>query len=153
MDIDKDGSGVFTNEGGILRDLPGHARDNLDGVSEEDIAKFSGAKVVQPFGARLKQVREEQRRTQDDVAKILGVERQTVQSWEAGRNKHPKGATLEKISPVAEFLGVTPEWLLFGAGDPVGKPDAEAESLRDELRAILRDLRPIVRRIEDITDK
>ena len=57
------------------------------------------------IGANIKRLRNEKGMTQKDLASVLGVSYQMVQSWERGA-RNPKRETLEKI---AAALGVS--WL------------------------------------------
>lgn len=48
--------------------------------------------------------------SQEDLAEILEVSRQTVSAWETGK----KSPTLSKIVDMAELFGVTLDELVFG---------------------------------------
>lgn len=63
------------------------------------------------FGEALKQLRQRMGLRQDDVARMVGVERSTVANWERGA-KQPSLETLVKLSQVFgvsldELVGVT----------------------------------------------
>lgn len=57
---------------------------------------------MQTFGERLRTVRLEAGKTQDQVAKYLHVTRQTISSWENGRTQ-PNFTMLQQL---AEAIGV-----------------------------------------------
>jgi len=54
--------------------------------------------------------------TQQTLAKQLGVSRVSVTKWENGTTR-PDGENLHQL---AQFLGTTPEWLLYGQGEDAG---------------------------------
>lgn len=63
---------------------------------------------------RIKAQRKQAGMTQVDLAKIVGVARVSLTQWESG-DTSPKGENLLKLS---RALGVNPEWLVSGKGDP-----------------------------------
>lgn len=64
----------------------------------------------QNFGQRLKQIRQEHGRTQQQVATDLFVSRQTVSSWETGRNL----PDLHTVQRLAKYYNVSVDDLLDG---------------------------------------
>jgi SOS-response transcriptional repressor LexA len=68
-------------------------------------------------GDRIKQAREAAGYTQKELAKLLGVEQQSVQQWESGDTRHPK-----KINEIAGILGVSVEYLLAGNEGAINFP-------------------------------
>ena len=60
------------------------------------------------FGRILRQTRQVQGMTQQELAERLFVSRQTVSSWETGRNL----PSLETLARLAELLGVSTDYLL-----------------------------------------
>jgi transcriptional regulator with XRE-family HTH domain len=68
------------------------------------------AELTHDFGKRLKQARLVADLTQEALGKKLGVQKQSVQHWEAGRWM----PTLLLVPKVASALGVTIDWLLTG---------------------------------------
>jgi repressor LexA len=62
------------------------------------------------FGSRLKGLRVLHQKTQNDIAKLLGVRRETYTQWETGKFT-PKHETL---SWLASYFGVTTDYLLEG---------------------------------------
>lgn len=123
-------------------------------VSPEEFAQIGrvaaelDSKLTRTFGSRLRKAREAQRRSQQEIASQLNLKRQAVQNWEAGRTT-PEDMRPETWRPIADMLHVTVEWLLFDMGP---ETDKEETILKAALREILRDIRPIIRRIEDLTD-
>jgi len=69
---------------------------------------------------RIKEAREAKGLNQSEVARHMKVFPQTVQQWESGKTAPRRG----RLLALASFLGVTPEWLLFGKGgtNHVAKP-------------------------------
>ena len=60
------------------------------------------------IGARIKQVREEKGLTQDELAKVLGLNKSTIQRYETAKIEKIK---LPVIDAIAQKLDVNPEWL------------------------------------------
>lgn len=65
------------------------------------------------IGARLKQIREGMKLTQENIAPLLKVAKNTYQTYESGQ-RVPDG---EALAPLAE-MGVSIDWLLTGRGRP-----------------------------------
>ena len=61
------------------------------------------------FGSRLKQVREENKISQEDLAELVQVSRQSVSKWE-NNECYP---TVEKLLMISIKLNVSIDWL-FG---------------------------------------
>ena len=72
------------------------------------------------IGQRIKQARlaHKPKMTQQQLADAVGVSRPAVTQWETGENKMLDG---ENLVQVARVLGVTTEWLLYGAGSGPGE--------------------------------
>lgn len=60
------------------------------------------------FGGNLKNLREEKKLLQKDIAKIFNVSQATVSNWEAGR-KIPE---VPMLIAIAKYFGVTTDHLL-----------------------------------------
>lgn len=60
------------------------------------------------FGQRLKQARKEAKKTQDQVAKILGLDYSTISKYE-NNHSQPDNETLTKL---ADYFGVSVDYLL-----------------------------------------
>lgn len=60
------------------------------------------------LGDRLKELRKKRKYSQEDLAKIIGINRGTYGQYEIGR-RNPDYETLKKL---AEFYGVTTDYLL-----------------------------------------
>ena len=92
------------------------------------------------LGTRMKSARKLRKRTLDDVADAIGVNKSTVQRYEVGRIAHPK---LPVIKSVAEYLDVSHRWLI-GETEEMDPVSEELEKLlkmlenRAELRALLK---------------
>ena len=65
------------------------------------------------FGKRLKALRERLGRTVDDMAHIVGVQRQAWHSWE--RNAFMPSA--DRLVSIARVTGASLDWLLLGKGE------------------------------------
>ncbi len=63
------------------------------------------------FQERLYQIRKERGLSQEDLANEIGVSRQAVQKWESGAAQ----PTLDKLTTLARYFGVTLDWLVTGA--------------------------------------
>ncbi len=69
------------------------------------------------IGQRIKQARlaRKPKITQQQLADAVGVSRPAVTQWETGETKALEGENLDRV---ARALGVTTEWLLYGASSP-----------------------------------
>lgn len=61
-------------------------------------------------GARLRDARERQEKTQLDIANHLGLSRAAVAQWESDTTS----PSIFRVSEVAKYLEVTPEWIAYG---------------------------------------
>lgn len=80
---------------------------------------------------RIKQIREERKLKPAAFAKRIEVSSATVSDWESGVIKQISGKHLVKAASV---LGVTPEWIITGLGNPDGRPQPQVIS--DEQREL-----------------
>lgn len=62
------------------------------------------------FGERVKEAREEAGMTVHEVTMETGIHSQSLYSYERGRSSPPTG----KLGNLAEALGVTTDWLVYG---------------------------------------
>ncbi len=95
---------------------------------------------VSTLGERIGVARDRAGLTEGELAARLAVQRRTIDAWE-GDGAEPRANMLTMLAGV---LGVSPAWLLSGAGDGVSAPeDAEAilddRALRLQLAAELRE--------------
>lgn len=72
------------------------------------------------FGKRLKQLREERNLRQEDLGKIVNVEKSTVSQWESGKRTPDVGTILA----LADYFGVSTDFLL-------GKTPVETKTSRE----------------------
>lgn len=70
------------------------------------------------IGANLRHWRHQRRFTQEDLARMVGVERTTVANWERGA----KQPSLENLVRLSQALGVSLEELVLGCQRSAGKP-------------------------------
>lgn len=92
---------------------------------------------VSTLGERISVAREQAGLTEEELATHLAVQRRTIDAWE-GDGAEPRSNMLAMLAGV---LGVSPAWLLTGAGDGVSAPEASLDhrALRLRLAAELRD--------------
>lgn len=93
--------------------------------------------VLDTFGERLKQAREEAGMSQEALAEALGVVRRTVAGYEAG-TKSPR---LDRLPRISEVLRKPPGWFLPRAAE------LTAEARLERLEVELRRLRGVVARL------
>ena len=76
------------------------------------------------IGERLLKLRKEKNLSQEELANILDVSRQTISKWETG------GATpdFDKIVPLCEFYGITSDELLTGKKDIIESNEEEKKN-------------------------
>lgn len=83
------------------------------------------------FNMRLKALRKEKRRTQDDVAKQLNIKRATYSGYERGVIMPP----YDKIDALAKYFGVSVDYLM---GENIIKEETDALKT---ISGLLRELR------------
>lgn len=86
-------------------------------MTNTDINPFSGLENKPEnertaLGRRLREARESQLVSRNQVAKVLGTSLSTVQAWEAG-DREPDST---KLSLFSRHFGIAANWLLFGVG-------------------------------------
>ena len=84
------------------------------------------------IGEKIKSARLAKRMTQEELGKILGVQKSAIAKYENGRVVNIKRSTLKKISDV---LGIRPSELIFEEKiekDPVGMAERHFEIIMDE---------------------
>ena len=86
------------------------------------------------FGDRVAGAREAARLNQAELARMLGVRKDTVQSWEEDRSE-PRA---NKLSSMAGVLNVSIMWLLTGEGDGMTTPPNEGVAV--DLKGVLAEL-------------
>lgn len=95
---------------------------------------------LETLGARLKSARKLRRRTLEDVAASIGVNKSTIQRYEVAKIANPK---VPVIKAIAEYLEVNWRWLT-GEEDSMEPVTAEMEDMlrilesRPELRTLLK---------------
>ena len=70
---------------------------------------------METMGDRISRQRRLLGLRQEDVAKRLGVVRQSVSLWE---NDHAHDLHARNLRQLADVLRVTPDWILYGEDDP-----------------------------------
>lgn len=61
------------------------------------------------MGDRIKQLRKERGMTQEEVGKIIGVQKSAIRKYESGLVQNMKRSSIKKLS---DFFGVSPSYLL-----------------------------------------
>jgi len=79
-----------------------------------DSASVSAMDSVSKFGERLRDRRVAIGWTQLELSRRMGIAPMDVSNYERG-TKRPRG---ERAIIMAQVLGVTPAWLVFGVGEP-----------------------------------
>lgn len=79
------------------------------------------------IGKKIKEARLAKGMTQEELGKILGVQKSAIAKYESGRIVNIKRSTLKKISDV---LGIRPSELIFEA-NPKTTADLHAKILMD----------------------
>jgi transcriptional regulator with XRE-family HTH domain len=87
------------------------------------------------IGGRVQMLREARQWSQGTLAKSAGIAQATLANFERGRTRGGLALTLSKI---ARALGVDPEWLRTGKGDPT--PKLKADTPEQEAVVIYRAL-------------
>jgi transcriptional regulator with XRE-family HTH domain len=82
---------------------------------------------VSTLGERISVAREHAGLSEDELAARLAVRRRTIDDWE-GDGAEPRA---NKLAMLAGILGVSPAWLLSGAGEGVPAPDTDPTSIDD----------------------
>lgn len=67
------------------------------------------------IGERLLKLRKEKNLSQEELANVLNVSRQTISKWETDQTS----PDFDKIIPICEFYGITCDELFKGAGESV----------------------------------
>lgn len=73
------------------------------------------------IGERLKQKRREKRLTLEQVGKLIGVSKQTVQRYESGEIIN---IPLTRLSEIARVLGTTPGYLMGWESEDIDNYDS-----------------------------
>lgn len=77
-------------------------------------------------GERIKQLRKENKMTQEQLGKVIGVQKAAIQKYEKGTVQNIKRASLIKL---AEVLGTTPEYILGWENAPSNLAPADMNEL------------------------
>lgn len=60
------------------------------------------------FTERLKEIRAQNKKTQEDIGNVLGITKQQYQLYESGKRELP----IHHLIPLCEFYNVSPEYFL-----------------------------------------
>jgi HTH-type transcriptional regulator, cell division transcriptional repressor len=103
------------------------------------------------MGDRISRRRSELGLTQAEIARKLGVVRQTVSLWENGHVRDIGGRHLREL---ARLLDVEPDWLLYGDGPRLAEsapPDYAPDELAERVRQLTADERErLARWLDDL---
>lgn len=85
----------------------------------QDVCKLV---YMQTIGDRIRARRKEINATQAEIAARMGggSKRESLSQWETGAHQ-PSG---EQLMRLARALGVNPDWLVSGRGDPAARPQS-----------------------------
>lgn len=83
------------------------------------------------LSARLSYLRKISKKTQEDMANLLGITRPAYTAYESGR-RQPDYETLQKL---ADFFGTTTDYLLGRSDDPKQPSTANPKDLEGFIRA------------------
>lgn len=83
----------------------------LDITVKDAIRTNAYASLMETLGSRIRQLREAQGMTQDQLAKLLSVTKGAVSQWELGGTKNIKLVTFQQLLGV---LHTSADYLLFG---------------------------------------
>lgn len=83
---------------------------------------------------RLKQLREDHKLTQRDLARMSGISQPTIAAWESGRVDR---LSIEAVQNLAPVYGMTPEGLMtyLRPGSHAGKRETLTDAENDALNA------------------
>jgi transcriptional regulator with XRE-family HTH domain len=93
------------------------------------------------LAVRLKSARKQRHKTLDDVATSVGMNKSTIQRYEAGLIQSPK---LPVLREVARYLNVSLEWLIGEEDEEKATPEEDLDhylemlETRPEVRALLK---------------
>lgn len=93
-------------------------------ICNDDCSESRYFQPMTTIATRIAKARKELNLNQSELARLLSVTPQAVQSWESGKAR-PKGARLESL---AKALGKSVQWLMLG-GDDTGFNMALSESI------------------------
>lgn len=93
-------------------------------ICNDDCSESRYFQPMTTIATRIANARKELNLNQSELARLLSVTPQAVQSWESGKAR-PKGARLESL---AKALGKSVQWLMLG-GDDTGFNMALSESI------------------------
>ena len=81
------------------------------------------------MGSRIKQLREERRMTQEELGKILGVQKSAVAKYENGKVSNMKRSSIKKL---ADFFGVSSAYILGYSEQQILKQAIKVDTLFTE---------------------
>ena len=79
------------------------------------------------FGARVRELRREEKLSQEELGKRVGVHTNTISKWENGAVPN-----MGKVIKLAQVLGTTSAYLLGDSDDPARKMSHPAEKKRSQ---------------------
>ena len=79
------------------------------------------------IGLNIRRLRQDNNMTQEELAKRLGMKKQTVSSWEAGRTE----PTLGQCATMARIFGISIDNLVAEEGEIIPKGSIDAIHMED----------------------
>lgn len=99
------------------------------------------------IGERIRQARENQGWSTEEMARRMGVTQETVQDWESGE-RDPRS---NRIVILAGVLGVSAHWLLDGSSEFAPEDDGDpTEAVRAQLKSVRLRLHQLRQLVDDI---
>jgi transcriptional regulator with XRE-family HTH domain len=93
---------------------------------------------TQGVGGRIKEARAKERRTQDDLARVLDLDKSAISRIEKGE----RGLAAAELAVLAPFLGVSADFLLFGEQEDevLFRAEGDAAESVEFARSVIDDL-------------
>lgn len=86
---------------------------------------------------RIRELREERGLTQKELAEAIGVDRTAIAKYESGAS----GAKSEMLEKLANYFGVTTDYILGRTNEKTPAPVVQSESEEEEIREYLQQIK------------
>lgn len=80
------------------------------------------------FSDKIKNLREENKLTQQDIADLLNTSKQTISNYESGKNE----PNLSTVVAIADYFGVTVDYLVGRTNSKTGIPNSVLLKFREK---------------------
>ncbi len=105
-------------------------------VEVERVAQWWRIEMSEQVFERIERLLDDRGKTQQNLLAALGMNRSTYSNWKLGKSK----SYLKHIDEIAEFLEVSPGYLLRGIED--GPEEGTKATVEDEMLRVFRKLSP-----------